>query len=512
MSNEIIINVRPYETRVALVENGMVVELYIERATGHELAGNIYRGRVVRVLPGMQASFVDIGLDRTAFLYVSDVHKDFVDLEKMMLGNHNENTEDVFLDSEITSWNHLQDIPFQIEDLLHEGQDIMAQVIREPIGNKGARITSHISLPGRHLVLMPTVNHIGVSRKIEDRVERERLKMIIEEMRPGDFGVIVRTAAEGASKEELKPEMDALVELWTKIQKKKESGSSPRLLHRDLPIALRSVRDLFSKDVDCLTIDSREEHKNIMEFIGTFSPKLKHVVQLYDGPEPIFDSFGIEMDVSRAFDNRIWLKSGGYIVIELTEALTTIDVNTGSYVGKRNLEETILKTNLEAVKEIAYQLRLKNIGGIIVIDFIDMEKMANRQHIFISLKEALAKDRAKTNILQMSDLGLIEMTRKRTRANLTNLLSETCFYCEGKGFIKSKRTICYDFFRALERECATPEKEGYAHISVNPEIDLFLREEEQQSIMDLEKRLKKRIIIIAKEDYHMEQYEISVQS
>jgi ribonuclease G len=510
MANKLIINARHHETRVALVENGVVMELHTERKTGQELIGNIYRGRVVKVLPGMQAAFVDIGLDRTAFLYVSDVYRDLSDLEKLMLGDGKAEEDSELLDATTTQRDHIQDISFQIEDLLHESQSIMVQVAKEPFGNKGARLTCHISLPGRHLVLMPTVNHIGVSRRIEDKEERERLKEIIKGIRPNDFGFIVRTVAEGGSKEKLKSEMDFLLKLWSNTQEKMEKGSNPALLYKDLSIALRAVRDLFTREVDRLVIDSPEEYKNIMQFIETFAPRLKHSVELYEGPDPIFDAFAIEIEISRALGNKIWLKSGGYIVIEPTEALTTVDVNTGSYVGKRNLEETILKTNLEAVKEIGYQLRFRNLGGLIVIDFIDMEKSSNRTRVFTALREALSKDKAKANILPMSDLGLIEMTRKRTRASLSELLSEPCYYCEGRGTLKSKRAICYEIFRDLERESIAGEEGGHAYVMVNPEIDNVLREEEQESVIDLEKRLGKRITIIAKKKFHMEQYEINI--
>jgi len=509
MSNELIINTRPHETRVALVENGVMVELHIERKTGRELMDNIYRGRVVRVLPGMQAAFVDIGLDRSAFLYVSDVYKDFSDLEQLMLQNSIENKDPLSRGTDEIKRDPVSGFPFKIEDLLQEGQDIMVQVSKEPIGNKGARLTSHISMPGRHVVLMPTVNHIGVSRRIEDPEERERLRNIIQSIRPNTLGFIVRTVSKGADKIKLKSEMDFLIQLWANIQEKMAKSSGPSLLYKDLTISLRSVRDLFTREVDRLIIDSEEEYKNIMEFIKTFAPRLKYSIELYDGTDPIFDAYGIEMEISRALGKNIWLKSGGYIVIELTEALTAIDVNTGSYVGKRNLEETILKTNLEAVKEIAYQLRLRNIGGLIVTDFIDMEKKGNRDRVFTSLNEALSKDRAKTHILRMSELGLIEMTRKRTRENLNRLLCEPCLYCEGKGDLKSKKTICYEIFRDLEREATTSAEDKNIYVQVNPEIDTVLKEEEQRSIMDMEKRINRRIIIIAKENFHIEQYEIS---
>jgi ribonuclease G len=508
--NELIINTRPHETRVALIENGVIVELHIERKTGQELIGNIYRGRVVRVLPGMQAAFVDIGLERTSFLYVSDVHKDFLELEQMMLRNSQEVDSPNLDAEEEEGHNPLSDLSLSIEDLLREGQEIMVQIAKEPMGTKGARLTSHISLPVRHLVLMPTVNHIGISRRIEDTDERERLRGIVQEIRPNSLGFIVRTVSEGADRHKLKTEMDFLLKLWGNIQERMQKSSSIGLLYKDLNVSLRSVRDLFTREVDRLVIDSEEEYKNILEFIETFAPRLKYSVELYEGSEPMFDAYGIEMEISRALEKKIWLKSGGYIVIELTEALTAIDVNTGSYVGKRNLEETILKTNLEAVKEIAYQLRLRNIGGLIVIDFIDMEKKANRERVSTALKESLAKDKAKTHILRMSELGLIEMTRKRTRENLNRLLTEPCFYCEGRGILKSRKTICYEIFRDLERENDITIGGDSIYVHVNPEIEDILKEDEQESIIDLERRINRRIIILGQDSFHLEQYEISL--
>jgi ribonuclease G len=467
---------------------------------------------VVRVLPGMQAAFVDIGQERTAFLYISDVHQGISDLEHQMLQDHFETEGEC-----VTEKPHepkqdlLKENFFTIEDLLCEGQEIMVQVSKEPLGTKGARLTSYISLPGRHLVMMPTVNHIGISRRIEDQVERERLKNIIEEIRPEEYGFIVRTVSEGADEEKFRSEMDFMLKLWANIQGKMSRSSGPCLLYQDLTASLRAVRDLFTQEVDRLIIDSQAEYENILGFIDNFAPRLKYSVELYREPDPIFDAYGIEMEISRALEKKIWLRSGGYIVIELTEALTSIDVNTGSYVGKRNLEETILKTNLEAVKEIAYQLRLRNIGGLIVIDFIDMDKLENRERVFISLKEAMKKDKAKTHILKMSELGLIEMTRKRTRENLNRLLSEPCSYCEGRGTLKSKKTICYEIFRDLEREPPpTSTQDDSIYVRVHPEIDSVLKEDEQQYVVELEKRLKRRIIIIAQPNLHIEQYEIAI--
>lgn len=510
MPNELIINAKPNETRVALVENGVVSELYIERKTGQELMGNIYRGRVVRVLPGMQAAFVDIGQERTAFLYVSDVHRDMLNIENILLsenGNGAESEEDS--DKKDTGRNNLSDPSVNIEELLCEGQDIMVQVAKEPLGTKGARLTSYISLPGRNLVLLPTVDHIGISRRIEDSGERDRLREIIKEIRPGRSGFIARTVSEGADQDKLKSEMDFMLKLWKDIETKMSCSSKPGLLYMDLSVSLRAVRDLFTMEVDRLIIDSEDEHKKIMEFVDKFAPALRYSIERYSGNDPIFDFYSIEMEISRLLENKIWLKSGGYIVIEMTEALTSIDVNTGSYVGKRNLEETILKTNLEAAKELAYQLRLRNIGGLIVIDFIDMEKQENRERVFNLLNEELSKDKAKTHVLPMSELGLIEMTRKRTRENLGRFLTEPCFYCEGKGAIKSKKTISLEIFRDIEREPPpVSEKDDKIYIQVNPEIANVIKEDEQQYILELERRVKRRIIILSEKDFHMEQYTI----
>ncbi len=508
MPNELIINSRPHETRVALVEDGDVVEVYNEKKTGQELLGNIYRGQVTRVLPGMQAAFVDIGLERRAFLYVSDVHRALSDIEQAMFEDVTAEEDPDSIDPESSQPIQFDNVALPIDELLREGQHIMVQISKEPLGKKGARLTSYVSLPGRHLVLMPTVDHIGVSRLIEDKEKKDRLKEIIREIRPANLGFIVRTVSEDASKEILKSEMDFLMKLWSGIQEKMEKRSRPGLIHKDLHISLRAVRDLFTREVERLVIDSKDEYNKIMEFINDFAPGLKYSVEFYDGQDPIFDAFGIEGKIARALETKIQLKSGGHIVIEHTEALTAIDVNTGSYVGKTNLEETILKTNLEAIKEIAHQLRFRNIGGIIIIDFISMEEKGNQQSVPAALKEALAKDKAKTNVLPMSDLGLIEMTRKRTRPNLNRLLTEPCLYCEGSGRLKSRKEICYEIFRGIERESVFPGENSDVFVSVNPSIGNVLREEEYESLRAMENRLKKRIIIHVKENFHLEQYEI----
>jgi len=520
MSAELIINANFYETRVALVENGQVAELYVERNSDRGIGSNIYKARVVRVLPGMQAAFVDIGLEKAAFLYVSDVHHPLEDIEHLFLNSCSteevealpaEKTGEPLEEEELKEVLDLQPRHAEtpIEDRLQEGQEVLVQVAKEPIGSKGARITTHVTLPGRHLVLMPMMDHVGVSRRIENEKERKRLRELMCAIKPPHTGFIVRTAAEGAEPEKLQAEMDFLLKLWQNIQHRSEHAAVPSVVYQELDITLRAVRDLFTKEVDRLVIDSQSEYQRVLSFIETFMPTLQNGVELYKGDEPIFDAYGIEMEVQRALSKKIWLKSGGYIVIEMTEALTAIDVNTGRYVGKRNLEETILKTNLEAVKEIACQLRLRNIGGIIIIDFIDMEKEGNREKVFNALKEAMRKDKSKTNILRMSELGLIEMTRKRTKENIGRVLCEPCFYCDGEGYLKSKQTVCYEILRELERE----RVELFGRklmVMVHPEVAARFCDEERGALEEVEERLHARILVKGEPGFHLEQYEISL--
>src|SRR4030043_1952627 len=437
MANEIIINVTPQETRVALLEDRGLAELYIERTKDRGIMGNIYKGKVVKVLPGMQAAFVDIGLEKASFLYVSDVYGGMEDYEEM-----------IFPGEELPNYFNS---PSQIEDLLSEGQEVLVQVSKEPLGTKGTRITSHVTLPGRYLVYMPTVDHVGVSRRIKDDKERRRLREIVLAIKPPSGGFIVRTASEEAEPDEIRNDMDFLLRIWSNIKKKKENAAVPSLLHSDLTMVLRLIRDILSSQVPRIVIDSKEEYENILSFINTYMPKQRYEITFYEKREPIFDAYGIEMEIDKILGRKVWLKSGGSIVIDMCEALVAIDVNTGRYVGKRNLADTILKTNLEAAKEIAYQLRLRNIGGIIIIDFIDMEREGDKEKGYQALEEAIKKDRQKTNIFKISELGLVEMTRKRTRENISRVLGEPCPYCEGAGHVKSKVTVCYDIFRENER-------------------------------------------------------------
>ncbi|RPJ82665.1 MAG: Rne/Rng family ribonuclease [Deltaproteobacteria bacterium] len=507
MYKELIINSAEHETRVALLEDRSIVELLIDRGDDSNIAGNIYKGRVQRVLPGMQAAFVDIGLHQAAFIYVDDVLGDVhAEHDEYFIKRSNNSHTDSEQD-EFTAPAALDKPAVPIEELLSEGQEILVQVAKSPIGSKGARITSHISLPGRFLVLMPTVNHIGISRRIEDEEERTRLKEMISNLREKEYGFIVRTAGEGVGLDKLEKEMHFLINLWSKIQKKYQAGSAPMLLHKELSITLRAVRDLLTDEADKLIVDSPDTYRSLLSFLEEFMPGLKDSVELYCGNEPIFDAFNLEVDILRALKKKVWLKSGGYIVIELTEALVAIDVNTGRYVGKHNFEETILKTNLEAVKEIAYQIRLRNLGGIIIIDFIDMEKPSDREKVFNALKEALKKDKSKTNVLPMSDMGLIQMTRKRVRKSLTRLLCEPCFYCDGDGYLISKQSICYNIFREILREAQDMLGSRFT-LRVNPEIAELLHGEENNLITSLERKLNKQIIIYPNSRFHVEEFDI----
>jgi len=496
------------------MKGGTTAELFVERENETGYVGNIYKGRVIRVLPGMQASFVDIGLDKAAFLYVSDIFTPDLDPGKYMDQQEKQQDEESDNDSttsfsEEQQGNHESNTrnQVQIEDLISEGQEILVQVAKDPIGTKGCRITSHISLPGRFLVYMPYIDHVGISRRITIEEERDRLKGLVEKIRKPGSGFIVRTVADGVNEKKLKADMTLLMNLWSKLKSKAARVAAPEALHDDLNLSFRAARDLFTSDVDTLIVDDKDEYEAIRTFIKTYMPRFKSHVELFEGKESIFDHYGIEMDINRALGRKVWLKSGGYIIIDQAEALTAIDVNTGRYVGKRNLEDTILKTNLEAVKEIVYQLRLRNLGGIIIIDFIDMERMVNREKVYNALEEALKEDKAKTNILKISEFGLVEMTRKRVRESLGRTLCEPCFYCDGKGYLKSKTTICYEIFREIKRE--VPNIKGpVISVNVHPEIFDMLVDEEASAISQLENDLNKKIQFRSLNYFHIEQYEV----
>jgi len=506
MSSEIIVSNSQRESRLALTENGQVVEIHIERKGERGIVGNIYKGRVIKVLPGMQAAFVDIGLPRAAFLYVGDIHHHVRDMN-MMVDEEVEAEPEEPEDS--MSQNMREEIPpyTPIEDLIQEGEDILVQISKEPLGSKGARITSHISIPGRYLVFMPTVDHVGISRRIENETERQRLKDLMTRIKPPACGIIVRTVSEHEDEEKLTADLAFLQGSWQRILEKEKMGPAPCLIYEDLDLTLRGVRDLFTENVGRLVVDSSDQYHRILEFMETFMPALKSCVELYEGDEPIFDRFGIEMELNKALGRKVWLKSGGYINIDFTEALVAIDVNTGRFVGKHNLQETILKTNLEAAKEIAYQLRLRNIGGIIIVDFIDMDRLQDREKVSAALQEALRKDKQKTNILKISELGLVQMTRKRTRESLTRTLCELCPYCEGKGFLKSQTTVCYEILRAISRQIAD-DRPAAISVTAHPEVIKLLFEQENELLNDLQTRHNTRIQLNPDPNLVQEQYAI----
>ena len=500
MSNNILINVTRDEIRVGLVENSQLVELYIERKKDESVVGNIYKGRVAKILPGMQSAFVDIGLEKSAFLYVGDVRTDMT-----------EDFADIFEDDD--DEDSLEVIPqkrrvdLHIEDILQEGQDLLVQVSKDPLGTKGARVTCYVTIPGRHVVLMPNVEHIGISRRIEDEAEKTRLKEIVEEIKPEGAGLIVRTASEGALRPELEKDLEFLSRVWESLNKRYEGSPAPAMLHTDLDLRFRSVRDLMSQDIHNLIIDQREDFEELKSLVAEYFPKLLNRIEFYGGAEPLFDHYGIEVDIERALNRRVWLKSGGYIVIDQTEAMTAIDVNTGKYVGKEDLEDTILKTNLEAVKEIAYQIRLRNLGGIIIVDFIDMEPLENREKVFGAFQSAMTKDRARNTIFNITELGLIQMTRKRVRESLGRVLCETCTYCEGKGFVKSALTISYEILRKTRKVALSSVQRII--ITANPTVAELLSDEERDVIEEIELRHKVKVIVTTDPGYHQETYDIA---
>ena len=712
----LVINAAGAETRVALVENGTIHEFYLERKREKGIVGNIYKGKVVRVLPGMQAAFVDIGLEKAAFLYVGDVYgdPDFSEEFELTEGEHGTEVADVpdeqeaealeakaqaapepapaegaapsgeapappsdatapaetaepaavealtpppltpipltneigmapvpavpgllvppLADAETAAFpadappapaadsaapaltpapspaltppplpglaeaplaatptpvplpaaaetpasdrrevrekdaarearddrgdrprreergrddrhgrregrdrdrergdrdrgdrdradrdrggrnGHGREEkrskePKNIQDLLKEGQEVIVQVAKDPIGTKGARITSHISLPGRHLVFMPTVDHIGISRRIEKEGERRRLREIVDRMRPEGTGFIVRTVAEGVEAAKLEADIRFLIQVWNEIIRTKDKVSAPALLHGDLDLILRATRDLFTSEVGKLVIDDRDEYERILRFVREQAPHLASQIESYTGDEPIFDAYGIEQELKRASQRKVWLRSGGYIIMDQAEALTAIDVNSGRYVGKKNLEETITKINVEAAKEIVYQLRLRNIGGIIIIDFIDMDKPQNREKVFKALQDALGRDKAKTNVLKISELGLVEMTRKRVRESVTRMMNEPCSYCDGKGHVKSKITIAYEIFREIRREAAH-YREPVLVVNCHPEVARILQGAEREETRYLMDRFNKTIQVRPQQNYHQEQFDI----
>lgn len=623
--NVLVINVDIRETRVALIEDGIIAELHLERASTRGVLGNIYLGKVTRVLPGMQAAFIDIGQERAAFLHVEDLIRpddfeaylagrkreteailpaaeeeaetpevietnghtvsetDSTDESEEEDAQSGEECESTDLDGEpgleaeaapgeesaegepeaafevaaapkaAEPVHAVAPAPSQkgrerdsrrrrgrgrderkrhpqqqqqrresrtreparvtrstpIREVVREGQEVIVQVSKEPIGTKGARVTSHVSLPGRYVVYMPTVEHVGISKRIGSDKERSRLREAIESMKPPTGGLIVRTVAEGLTKKQLKADVGYLVRLWGEVAKNREGAKAPRLLYQELDIVLKTARDLFSDEIEQIVIDDREQYLRLVRFVEMFMPDRVKDIVLYTGDEPIFDAYGIEDEISRALSRKVPLPSGGHLVIDQAEALTAIDVNTGRFVGKgsKDLEDTLLKTNLEAVEEIAYQLRFRNLGGLIVLDVIDMEKASSREKVRRRLEDLLQKDKAKTTLNRISDLGLIEMTRKRTRESLGRLLHEPCFYCDGTGQLMSKQTIAYEILRQIRRDRGSLP--GYSVVvNAHPAIVDVMKGEEREAVHDAERRFMRRIELVPRKEYHLEQFDL----
>lgn len=486
MSEEILINVSPVETRVAVVENGVVQEFYIERNHGKSHVGNIYKGKVVRVLPGMQAAFVDIGLDRTGFIHVADMLPELAEGEPRRT-----------------------EIP-DIRTLVREGQAILVQVAKDPISTKGARLTTHLTLSSRYLVYMPNSYHIGVSARIEDEQERDRLRSTVEQA-VAELGIkggfIIRTVAEGVSGEDVLADIPFLQKHWADLSAKVPSVSVPSVIYQDMPLYLRALRDLARAPIDKIRVDSRLTWKSMVDFAESYYPQLVSLIDCYSGERPLLDLYGIEEEIRRALETRVPLKSNGYLIIEQTEAMTTVDVNTGAFVGHRNLEETIFKTNLEAATTIARQLRLRNLGGIIILDFIDMQDPEHQRQVLRTLEKALEKDHAKTRITGVSELGLVEMARKRTRESLGQMMCEPCPVCMGRGQVKSAETVCYEIFREILRDARAYNNEKFLVLAAPLVVDRLL-DEEAAYVADLEAFIGRTVQFQVEALYTQEQYDI----
>jgi ribonuclease G len=486
------------------MDDGRLAEIHIDRGSSESYVGNVYIGRVVRVLPGMQAAFVDIGLDRAAFLYAGDIYPAFAEKDDDI--EIDDDGDATIAESAPRSKPRHGHPP--IQDLVKEGQEILVQVAKDPISTKGARVTTHITLPGRYMVFMPTVNHLGISRRIAKDRERRKLRDFVKKHRPKGAGFIVRTVCAGKPTEALKQDMDYLIETWETIKETKENKKAPSCIHQEHDLVIRLVRDGFTEEVDRLVIDNKKKFDQVAGFVGRLMPDLKDRVQMYRGQEPVFDTFGVEVEINKCLAQKVWLKSGGYLVIDQAEALTAIDVNSGKFVGSSSLEDTTTQCNLEAVDEIAHQLRLRNIGGLIVLDLIDMEKASNRDRVNKRLEAVIKKDRARTNVLKISELGLVEMTRKRVQEDLVRSISEACHYCSGTGHTKSPHTVVYDILREIQRETTRAKTKETIFVNVNPSVADMMYGEELESVESLETEIKKRIVVRALGHYHIERYEV----
>jgi ribonuclease G len=520
MTKEMIISSSAHETRVAILEDDQVAEIFIERERSRGVVGNVYKGRVSKVLPGMQSAFVDLGLERDGFLYVSDVVATFEEFDRL-------ETDDDAAPSPPGSAGQAQrgnggrrdrererdKADPKIEELLKEGQEIIVQVAKEPLGTKGARLTSHATMPGRFLVFMPTVDHVGVSRKIDSREERARLRGIVREFREQTGftgGLIIRTAAANRPKEDIVSDLSYFHKVWTEIRHKAETSRAPAVVYQEQSLVAKLLRDLLTEEYSAIRIDNALEYRRVLELIERIMPSLAGKVKLYEKEYPIFEEYGVQGEIDRALRSKVWLKSGGSIVINQTEALVAIDVNTGRYVGKKSagrLEDTILKTNLEAVKEIVRQIRLRDLGGIIVLDFIDMEEKKNRQKVFQAVEQELRKDRSPSKALQVSDFGLVIITRKRVKQSLERVLTEPCPYCAGSAVIKSSSTICYEILAEVKKISADLNGQSLI-LRVNPDIARALRDEERAVFKDLKQSLGRDIALRPDAQLHHEQFDL----
>ncbi len=555
MNKEMVVSSTIHETRVAILEDDQVVEVFIEREQSRGVVGNIYKGRVSKVLPGMQSAFVDLGLERDAFLYVTDVidptEESLEEDEDQPVApvsdpeglfaegpaNSDDAGAEAALDAAALDAQKSAPAPVaagqaangkdprrgrdrertpsttKIEDLLKEGQEVVVQVVKEPLGTKGARITSHISLPGRFLVYMPTVNHIGVSRKIESRDERRRVRTIVQKFKddtglPG--GVIIRTAAVNRPEEDILSDLQYFQTVWTEVQRRRETQRPPAVLYREESLVAKLLRDFLTEQFTAIRIDDETEYQRVVTLVGRIMPNMATRVKKYAKDYPIFDEYGVQGEIDKALRSKVWLKSGGYIVVNHTEALVAIDVNTGRYVGKKTagrLEDTIVKTNLEAAKEIVRQMRLRDLGGIIVLDFIDMEDKKNRQKVFQAIEQELRRDRAPSKAVQVSDFGLVIITRKRVKSSLERLLTEPCPYCSGTGAIKASPTICYDILTEVKKVSA--DLDGYSLVlRVNPEVARALREEGRGVFKELEAAVGRPVTVRPDDQLHHEQFDL----
>lgn len=499
MNKEIFINVTQHEKRVAILVDKRIEEFYKERLDDVNLVGNIYKGRVESVLPGMGAAFVDIGLEKNGFLYVTDVVPGMGSYEKLL-----EEGVDVELMKKVEK----QRTAPPINQLLKKGDEVLAQIVKEPISTKGARLTTHISIPGRFLVMMPFDNHIGLSKRIESREERDRIRKIIESLKlPKDIGFIVRTAAIGATESDFQRESKYLINLWHQIKAKTKKSKTPALIHEEYDLILRVVRDVFTVDFSKLEVDSREDFKRISRFLSILAPHLRDRMIFHTDKVPLFEKYEIEKQIEKLYDRVVQLKCGGSLIFDQTESLLAIDVNSGKFVGKKNLEDTAFKTNLEAAEEVPRQLKLRDLGGIIIIDFIDMEFSEHRKQVSRTLERRLEDDKAKTNILNISNIGLVEMTRQRVRESIESKSYQNCPYCNGRGVVKSISTIAIDLIRELEHVLQN-SKAKEIFVSMHPEVAYYVSSPEKNMMKPLEKRFRRNIRIIEDPNVHIEEVKI----